>query len=295
MSYEAIDLSAIKADAEFNVRKDVGDIDGLTESIKSLGVQQPIGVHKKKSGVYSLVYGFRRVAAATEAGLNQIPARIYPTKTKKSELLLLNLQENVTRDSLNPMEEADGIQRLIDEGMDRNEVADALGYSQTLITQRLQLLDYSDPIQQALTADKISVMQARACATLPEDRHERFVDIAADLPIAKFREMVDSELERIERMANPEPPEPVEMDDEDDEDIEDDNVDPTLLVTGIVSLLCDLASHSFDDESQQARAIVVFKSIEWSALPFDDLESLNGTLSDIADAGGFEGASDFSE
>ncbi len=232
MSIEHIAVEDIRADAKFNARRNIGDIEDLVASIGSIGMQQPMGAQRVKGG-FRLVYGFRRLEAAKEVGFDTVPCVVYPTSKKIRDLMLLNLQENVVRQSLNPMDEAVGVERLLKKGFDETEVKDALGWSQTLLTQRLGLLEMTEQVQEGLRDDRITVSQARAITQLPDDRHERFVDVASALTTQRLKELVDRELEKINRAQNPElaGDDPGDGDGDGTEPPEggDDKIDPVLL------------------------------------------------------------------
>jgi len=292
---ETINLSDIKVDSGFNARTEVGDVSDLVASIGSIGVQTPIGVQKKRGGKYALVYGFRRFAAATEIGVESVPAMVYPTKTDAGALILLNLQENVTRRNLNPMEESHGARRLLDAGMLEKEVIESLGWSKTLYTQRLALLEYSEDVQQAVAEERVTVNQARKISELPEDKQERFIDIAAGLTVTKLSDLVDKELARIDAANNPEA-----LDDEDLEDdmVEADDVDdvnPTEIAASILTSLCDLIAKGVTDEKLSGLSIQAVRAIDWLSLPVDDLQHLNQVFEYMVDAYDAEGASDFDD
>ena len=92
----------------------------------------------------------------------------------------MNLQENVSRQNLSPMEEAYAIKRIIDAGKSVNEFRVALGWSKTLITQRLALLDMTLEVQDALDRDSITVMQARAINDADHHHHETLIKMAEE-------------------------------------------------------------------------------------------------------------------
>jgi len=300
-TYEEIPVEQIKVIDSFNARRDVGDIEGLTESIKAQGVQVPLGVHKKKKDNYSLVYGFRRFAAAQEAGLESVPVRIYPTKTRKRDLYLLNLQENVVRENLNPMEEAEGAKRLADEKLGEEEITAALGWSKTLYTQRMSMLEYSEDLQGAVREDRVSVQQARAIARLPEEKQEKYIDVAQSLTTSKLRDMVDKELAKIEAKNNPEPADGDEGDGDEGTSEGDDGgaIDPALYAQSVITNVMDMVAFAGaqveDDEERDtfiSKAFLATKTVDFTALAADDLETLDSLLERIVDKMGCEGLAD---
>ncbi len=131
----------------------------LAASIKQYGVIQPILVQDKKDH-YEIIAGERRWRAAKIAGLKEIPVIIRDyTDREVAEIALI---ENVQREDLNPIEEAMGYKRLIEEfDLKQEEVAECVSKSRSAITNAIRLLKLSDEIQQLLVEDKISVGQAR--------------------------------------------------------------------------------------------------------------------------------------
>lgn len=146
-------------------------LQSLAESIKAYGVIQPIVVSPAPDGRYYLVVGERRLRAAKLAGLHDIPAHV--RSTKDQDKLELALVENIQREDLNPLEEATGYRRLIDEfGMTQREVAQRTGKTEVDIHLRLSLLALPDSVKEALTNGRLTYGRARALAKLskqPDD------------------------------------------------------------------------------------------------------------------------------
>jgi len=291
---QMVPVSELVVEEGFNARKNLGDIEAFANTLLAEGVHEPIGVKKikGKSG-FKVIYGFRRVAAAQKAEIAGLPARIYPATMTVLEQYKANMIENVARESLNPMDEAEGIQRLIAGGVSEEDVARSLGFSKTLITQRLQLLKISGVLQDRLRAGQISVAQARAIEALPEDRHERFADVAASLPIDKLKGMVDKEMEKILNAnaptpaAAPEPaaPEPAPAPVGDG--------DPVLLATSVTTCLSDMLAATYKNDQEKAtKAVITLRSIDWTKLSVQDLDALCVLLEDVAEDTGCIGASD---
>lgn len=305
MKIETIAFEEITIDPTFNVRKGEMDVEDLIDSISEKGLQVPVGVHKKRGGNYSLVVGFRRMEAISRINeaaednggtkITQVMATVYPSKAKKVELMLANLQENVVRRSLNPMDEARGAKALLDGGLDDEQIRKALGWSKTLFTQRLKLVDLSKPIQQGLLEDKISVPQAHLIADLPEDAHAKFVEIAHGVTTNRVDELVAAELKKRAGLGEPELPEDTEQagDEDTEESGADDTQTQTQLVATVRARLCDLVAKVCDEDVPAHLNTVV--SILWTALPADDLEALAGLLDHLAVEGEFLGASADSE
>src|SRR5271169_1083522 len=147
-------------------RMDEAALAELAESIKAQGVMQPILVRPIDGGRYEIVAGERRWRAAQRAGLKEIPAlvRVVPDQTA----LALSLIENIQREDLNPLEEAQGIKRLIDEfGLTHEAAAQAVGRSRSAVTNLLRLTQLAPPVQALVLGDKLDMGHARALLALP--------------------------------------------------------------------------------------------------------------------------------
>ena len=137
----------------------------LAESIKAQGVMQPILVRPISDDQYEIIAGERRWRAAQLAGLNEVPALI--RKVADESALAMSLIENIQRENLNPLEEAMGIQRLINEfGMTHQTAGEALGNSRSTISNLLRLLNLSAPVQELMMQGKIEMGHGRAILTL---------------------------------------------------------------------------------------------------------------------------------
>lgn len=196
MTYEKINLSIIRTSLH-NCRDAVDSAD-LQESISQDGVQVPVGINLVK-GEYELIYGFRRYYAARALGLTHIPARVYQDLTQ-AEALTLNLQENVARKALTAMEEAQSIKRILDASnspTSTESLSRSLGWSKTLITQRLALLEMPAEVQEALKRDSISVGQARAIASAPADALCDLIKTAeGGATLSTLRDQVDDAIDQ---------------------------------------------------------------------------------------------------
>lgn len=124
-----------------NPRKMIGDISELTESIKSNGIMQPLTVVEsiQKKGAYMVVIGHRRLKAAKAAGVETVPC-IISGMERKTQLTTM-LEENMQRKDLTPLEEAQGIQLVIDEGATMQEVSQKTGISKATIKKRIKMLN----------------------------------------------------------------------------------------------------------------------------------------------------------
>lgn len=147
-------------------RMDQDALAELAESIRSQGVMQPILVRPLAEGRYEIVAGERRWRAARLAGLASVPALV--RDVPDGHALAIALIENIQREDLNPLEQATGMKRLIDEfGMTHAQAAEALGRSRAGITNTLRLLELAPPVQELLRDGKLDMGHARALLALP--------------------------------------------------------------------------------------------------------------------------------
>ena len=139
-------------------------LEELSESIKTYGILQPILV-QKKDGYYEIIAGERRWRAALKAGLKEIPVIIREYTDK--EILELSLIENIQREDLNPIEEAEAYKRLIDEfGMSQEEMAKRVSKSRSAVANSLRLLKLEGDVRKMLVDGQLSMGHARALLSL---------------------------------------------------------------------------------------------------------------------------------
>lgn len=142
-------------------RMDPQSIAELADSIKAQGLIQPILVRPVEGGKYEIIAGERRWRAAQLAGLAQVPVLIRDVPDQAA--LAMALIENIQREDLNPLEEASGIERLIDEfEMTHEAAAQAVGRSRSAVTNLLRLLSLAKPVQDMLMQGKLDMGHARA-------------------------------------------------------------------------------------------------------------------------------------
>ena len=142
-------------------------LEDLASSIRSQGIIQPIVVRQVLGGRYEIVAGERRWRAAHLAGLTEIPALVKDIPDEAA--VAIALIENIQRESLNPIEEAFALQRLLEEfTMTHQQVAEAVGKSRTSVTNLLRLLTLSEEVKAMLEHGDIEMGHARALLTLPE-------------------------------------------------------------------------------------------------------------------------------
>ena len=140
-------------------------LEALASSIKTRGLVQPLLVRATGDGSYEIVAGERRWRAAQLAGLDTVPALV--RDINDDEAAALALIENIQREDLTAIEEASGLQRLLDEfGMTHQQVADAVGRSRTAVTNLLRLLALDTEVREHLQSGRIDMGHARALLSL---------------------------------------------------------------------------------------------------------------------------------
>lgn len=148
---------------------DESELNDLSSSIRTHGVLQPILVRPIADGKFEIVAGERRWRAAQRAGLHSIPAVV--RELNEVEVVEIAIVENVQRTDLNPIEEAQGFQALIDRfGRTQEEIADAVGKSRPHIANMLRLLKLPDDLQEMVRDGRLSSGHARAILTAPDQR-----------------------------------------------------------------------------------------------------------------------------
>lgn len=146
-------------------------LEELAESIKQFGLLQPILVQDRKT-YYEIIAGERRWRAAKKAGLKEVPVII--KNLTEQEIVEISLIENIQREDLNPIEEAQAYKRLLTEfNLKQDEVADRVSKSRTAVTNSMRLLKLCDEVQQMIINDMISTGHARALITI-EDPEQQY-------------------------------------------------------------------------------------------------------------------------
>ncbi|MGH8174247.1 MAG: ParB/RepB/Spo0J family partition protein, partial [Rhodanobacteraceae bacterium] len=144
-------------------------LDDLAASIRSQGVIQPIVVRTIARDRYELIAGERRWRAAQKAGLTEIPALV--REVPDQAVVAMALIENIQRENLSPLEEAQALSRLIDEfNLTHQQTADAVGRSRAAVSNLLRLLELPAEVKRLLDERKLDMGHARALASLPEER-----------------------------------------------------------------------------------------------------------------------------
>jgi ParB family chromosome partitioning protein len=149
-------------------RMDEGALNELAESIRTQGIMQPILVRplEGEAGVqYEIIAGERRFRAAQLAGLDEVPVLVRAVRDENAAVMALI--ENIQREDLNPLEEAQGVRRLLDEfDMTHEQAAQAIGRSRSATSNLLRLLNLAGPVQTMLLAGDIDMGHARALLAL---------------------------------------------------------------------------------------------------------------------------------
>ena len=198
---EAISTSAV---AEIEIDKieanpyqpravfDEAALQELAESIKQLGVIQPITVRRVGKDRYQLISGERRLRAAKMAGLKTIPA--FVRSTDDNNMLLEALVENIQREDLNPIEIAISFKRLMEElNLTQEQLSKTTGKGRSTIANYLRLLNLPPEIQAGIRAEKITMAHAKAIASLPDKFSQikvYYKVLAAGLSVKKTEELV---------------------------------------------------------------------------------------------------------
>lgn len=177
---------------QVRARFDAEPLGELAESIRLHGVLQPLLVRRLADG-YELIAGERRWRAARLAGLDAVPA-VVRNDAGGDEQLVLGLIENLQRTDLDPIEEARGLSRLIEEfGLTHEDVAQRLGKHRVSVTQSLRLLGACPAVQSAVASGAISAGHARALIALesqPAQEHGLKVVVARHLSVRQTENWV---------------------------------------------------------------------------------------------------------
>ena len=184
-------------------RMDEAAIAQLADSIREQGVLQPILVRPVSDG-YEIIAGERRWRAARAAGLTEVP--VVERQVEDNAALAIALIENIQREDLNPLEEAHGIQRLIDEfTMTHETVGKAVGRSRSAVSNLLRLLSLEPPVQALLMDGAIDMGHARALlAAAPERQIELAQRIATlGLSVREAEQLVSQKVPSSKRPGRP--------------------------------------------------------------------------------------------
>lgn len=135
-----------------NPRKDLGDLTELTESIKKNGIMQNLTVIPKEGGGYRALIGHRRLAAAKAAGIEEVPAIVLEGTTEREQVGIM-LEENIQRNDLTVIEQAEGFQMMLDLGETEQSIAEKTGFSRSTIRRRLEIAKLDTELVEVAMAD----------------------------------------------------------------------------------------------------------------------------------------------
>lgn len=276
MNIQKLLLKDIDENFILNCRRTL-NVDDLKESIEETGLQIPIGVKDLGNDSYGLVYGFRRFTAVKQLGWSDVTCRLVENDDE-ADLLLINLQENVTRKSLTPIEEAQSLARIVALGKDVDDFRKKLGWSKTKVTQRLALLQMSDDVQESLQQDKISVNQARAIDEAPEHLHEQLLDDAEKgATVKSIRDQVDLLLNIVDDPTTED--DDILIVDEDEDEIvtpviDTNDVDLDIYSNIIKGFLLDLGAKYIENNDTMFNFEVIIRSVDFTNLKASELSGL---------------------
>lgn len=179
------------------------ELDGLSRSIASNGLLQPISVRRTSGGKYEIIAGERRWRACIQAGMRQIPCLVQECSDAQSAVLAI--LENLQRQDLQVFEEAEGIRRLMEDwGVTQEEAARRLGKSQSAIANKLRLLRLTPEERKCIVENGLSERHARAILRISqEDFRKKLLAqvVEKGLTVRQTEELVEKTLE--EKIAKP--------------------------------------------------------------------------------------------
>ncbi|SHM18271.1 ParB family protein [Caldanaerovirga acetigignens] len=195
-----IPVDAIKPNP-YQPRKNFDDksLQDLIDSIKIYGVLQPIVVRRMGKNEYELIAGERRWRACLQAGLKEIPAVV--RDVKETDSAIMALIENLQRENLNFIEEAEGYRQLIDEhGLTQEQLAERLGKSQSTIANKIRILKMPEDILKIISQENLTERHARALLKLPEESLQREIlkkIVEKKLNVRQTEELVERTLQKL--------------------------------------------------------------------------------------------------
>ena len=179
----------------FQPRKlfDAAALDDLAASIREHGVLQPLLVRRLEKGGYELIAGERRLKASGIAGLKEVPVRVRDVDDKNS--IEVSLIENLQREGLNPIEEADGYRMLADMfGLTQEEIAARVGKGRATVANAVRLLDLQEEIREMIRRGRLSAGHAKVLlgVVIDEERLQLARRAAAeDIPVRTLAAIVE--------------------------------------------------------------------------------------------------------
>ena len=192
---------------------DAEGIDALADSIATHGILQPITVRRLDSGYYQIISGERRWRAARQAGLNEVPVLIIEADDRK--VMELSLIENLQREDLNPMEEAAGYHKLMEDfGLTQEECAQRVGKSRPAVANALRLLRLPEPIQAMVEDGRLSAGHARCLVPVADPALQQKIaeKVAGDELSVRQTEQLVKQLTRPAKEPKPQKPDPLGVD-----------------------------------------------------------------------------------
>jgi len=176
---------------------------GLAESIKQHGVVQPIIVKKTETG-YSIIAGERRWRSAKIAGLKTIPAIIKDISTR--EIMEIALIENIQREDLNPVEEAEAYQKLMGEhGLTQESLSKIVGKSRTAIANSVRLLSLTDKVKDMLIGELLTPGHARTLITIENEEKQKSlanIIVEKNLSVRETEKLINDQTNQRKRKKN---------------------------------------------------------------------------------------------
>ena len=188
---------------------DEAALEDLAESIRTHGILQPLTVRRLSSGYYQIIAGERRWRAARMAGLSEVPVLVVEADDRKA--MELAMIENLQREDLNPIEEAEGYKVLMEEyDLTQEEAAERVGKSRSAVANVLRLLNLSAPVRALLSEGKLSAGHARALLPLKAEAQEKAARaiVEGDLSVRQTEALV----KRLQAAPKEKPGKPVGVD-----------------------------------------------------------------------------------
>ncbi len=181
-------------------------LDELARSIQEHGLLQPIAVRSGTDGIYRIIAGERRWRAARMAGLSQVPVIV--KEVSDEQAMELALIENLQREDLDPVEEAQGVRQLMERcSFTQEQAAEKLGKSRSALANSLRLLNLPDEVLDLLKTGHLTMGHAKAILGLPSELHQQAADliVAGDLNVRQAEALC-------KKLARPAPqPKPVQL------------------------------------------------------------------------------------
>ncbi len=182
---------------------DEAELQALADSVAEHGILQPLAVRSVEGGYYQIIAGERRWRAARLAGLEEVPVVVLEADDKT--VMELALVENLQRQDLNPMEEAEGYQALMEQyGMTQEQAAQRVGKSRPAVANALRLLALPEEVRQLVVSGELSAGHARAVLSLSDEKLQK----AAAQKILALRLSVRQAEAMCKSMANKKPEKP---------------------------------------------------------------------------------------